>query len=875
MELFVGSARPDALYKARDWFAASANSLLLSELFEWAVSQESQWGQCLMLVEPDVPASDRLKATNIDLILAFSDRVAICEVKNHRSMRAAQEALIRSLGQCRDNHELVSYHLTRGKSVPAEAIRPFLFVPQADSKDVSDLIALQFNKSSMTHIGITGGQRCKSRPALPNGHPLYMPLSVRSRLSQVRPLAQEFYSGSAQHTLQKLLGGEQAGPFKTLPSAFAYVRSEANRPPQMRLPPGHVAGLRPRELNRALRALDSCGIVEVTGSFGIGKSAFIREFIAIFSDRASRRLQVATCNLGSAITFTQLCRELLVSFDLDPGEYASDDALLERLFRAEGIVWIQSYDLTVRTIVKRLLDAANAARGRIKCRFVVESGWSDPVFPFEEKGQREDWKWPEMHIHLLGLDRNHMRKVLETAPRGNAAHSLEQIQGMGNPRMALGRWRSDDLHSDSPELVLQFKGIEQSFEGLEWPVVQYLVCLLDDAPFGIDREIAGRVATLVFSAHSRLQVSLAFISVLHKLEWKTHKGSVKHHTFVSSYLKDLGIGDIRSRSLVTDVNASLAAYIRQQMLPDELVELRTRTTAALELIGGKHLHVQAILGLRRRDLQPLFVSSLRNGMYGAVHIGDWLNRQPVFESLDSKQIYLEHWARVALHLDAEDPKHRADLKLLLRVPPADFALGRYLYQVMITATTHVIDGRPDLEGFRSTTVVDNPTVLAEALCWIWDLSFRDQLTPRLDEFERLFRLYLLDSQVDDPAVRLLLLLHLIRSIARKGSRAILAAESDLVDLLRIYLPLVQSTDNFLYLWGMDKFCRRLIRIQRRDLQNALSRFADDGNQHHESAPRVPRDLTTPVKKIPSNPLLDLRLDNLLSMGRDLINSAEG
>src|SRR4051812_21676164 len=111
MKIFICLSRHDAMRKARDWFGAKSSYAVLEEITTWARAQESQWGECFAFVEIDIPGTSDSKGRNVDFVIAFSDRVAVIEVKTHRHFKSAQTSLVKSLRQCCNSFDLVSAHL--------------------------------------------------------------------------------------------------------------------------------------------------------------------------------------------------------------------------------------------------------------------------------------------------------------------------------------------------------------------------------------------------------------------------------------------------------------------------------------------------------------------------------------------------------------------------------------------------------------------------------------------------------------------------------------------------------------------------------------------------------------------------------------------
>lgn len=832
MQILVGSRRHDALQKAREWFAAASNVEVLTELVKWAVAQETQWGECGILVEPDIPGSDRTKASNVDLIVAFSGRVAVCEVKNHRSFKAAQAAFFSSLNQCSDSYDLVRYHLAASRAVSQDHLRPFLFLPNLNSAEVTELITQQLSKTSLRHVSITGGRHCQTVPAMPNGHPLYLPYAIQKRIGQLQQKDLALYPRDALVALLRLVDSPDSCRFDTLDQAIEYLRTEADKPRAVRLPVGHVKGLRDRQLREGLKILARRGVVELVGPFGIGKSAFARELMSAVEELSTRHLKIATCTVAPDATLGSLCRNLLTFFDIEASEFDDDRALLDTLIQCEGVVWIQSYAAPSSEYVKVILEEAQAASSRRRCQFIVES--IIPLFPFIDSGPKSNWRWPECYLRVSGLDRSAMRKILVANAPIAGEHDLLSLRTFENPRLALARWRSEIEQSVSPELVREFAWVERVFRGLERDMLSYLACLLDTAPCGIGHDATITAAYEVFSSVSRASVRGALYNVFDHLR----AGKMLDRAFTRSWsLKDFGVRG--ASALLHHMEPSLIVYVRDRLVASEFNELTRRTTGALETLRHRVKHVEIVLGFRRDDLQPFMASTLRNGMWGPLDIVEWLDRRPQFRFVSRSQAYLERHVHATQKLFrmAKAGKLRFKVDHQIGRPPDDFPLGHMLHAVL-TSAAGLVDAADGLKKFSSDIdACENADILIEALCWLFDWTrIAGVLTrERLSDFLGVFKRLIDDCVTESVAVRLMVYRKVIFCVWMMGRGALSAYEPYLLDVFRVYFPLAASEDNFWFLVDVDDVYRKMRRLVQRELDRAIYRFEDDGNPNYLEA----------------------------------------
>lgn len=100
MRLFLGSQRHDWMEAARTWFASPTNVDLLVDIFMWAKRQEQQrnprCGNCVLFVESELPGFRQRPAAQVNFVVAFATRVALCKVRNHRSFSKASSLVSES-----------------------------------------------------------------------------------------------------------------------------------------------------------------------------------------------------------------------------------------------------------------------------------------------------------------------------------------------------------------------------------------------------------------------------------------------------------------------------------------------------------------------------------------------------------------------------------------------------------------------------------------------------------------------------------------------------------------------------------------------------------------------------------------------------------
>jgi hypothetical protein len=817
MKILLGSQRHDSLAKAADWFLPTNNQSTLNELLNWAKSQETTWGDCLVFVEVDVPGTGNYKAANIDLIVAFSDRVAVCEVKNHRTSAAARTRLSTSLAQTGSSLDLINRHLGGARVIDSNAMRSFLFVPQLNSTDVAQLITQQLLVSSLRHVAIVGGAECRSAPSLPNGHPLYLPLAMKMRLEQIELRNRSGFSGAAQHHLHQLVDKQSVHTVSTLAEAATFLSEQAHSSASVRLPAWHIRGLRDRSKHSILTCLNSVRLVEVCGAFGIGKSCVVREALYEVGRDSTHDARVATITLAPEHSGVVAICDVLSYFDVHLSTHVDEPSLMERLLSIDGFVWIRGYDSTVRPFVTRLMEQFIGTPDR-RLRLIIESRRALPPPP-DMTSRIDDYR-----VSIDPLAPASIRKILERLPSGNG-HNIVPTR-LGNPRIAASRWQSPDPYSDTSAA----SGPDWSrdvFAGFETDMAALVVCLLDMLPCGVDLDVLRAVGGVVFPAQLP-RISGTASRVLHHLG----RGDfVRTAYFSTNNFKSLWLDlpEVYTTIVYATVPA-LRSYVHVALDETAVQEFQRRIRNALCDIEPARPELTISLAVVNGDFESFCNSTLGSGVRGASSLITWLEQRPRHGKAPTEE--LERVLRFADRLFRCSQRRLLPLNLSqLGERPRDSEAAGHLWDVAHATTIWLRGERQDLESVvLDLEASSGSNVACEALCWIVDL--RNEPFFHLDN-TRLFSLFnrFVAYQDLSHSTKVLLRETAIVNVEYVACDNTTERRQNLLKLYGEYFRLASSRAlNVPTLaWMRERLfrMRRSARQQERDL--ALAVFADDGN----------------------------------------------
>lgn len=621
MEIVIGLHRHNSLRMARDWFAAGPTDVVVRQVFDWAAEQEAEWGECVGFIEVDVPGHGRLKAENIDLILAFTDRVIVGEVKSYADLHPAQAALFSALAQCDKKYDLVRLHFAARRALPSDALRALLFFPNLATDEIANLTALQLSRNSARHVLVAGGSRCADLPVLANGHPIYLPAVLQARLPQIVRDPRRVYTTLG--TLRDLVGTTHSLSFANAEQAIEYVKREADSHAGIRVLPGHVYGLRGETHSYALARLKAHGFLEVIGGSGMGKSAFVRELLSAMAADTPSSLLIAAGELSSESSVWQVCRRLLSQFDRPSRDFEDDTVLLQRLLDIDGVVWIQAFSPSATEALRTILDHKRSSSHQTRCRFIVESRTA-PLVPT----RAEDGTYSKHFVWLRALSPQAAKRIVGNAPFLKPGATRTGWPNLaGNPRRDLDSIRgATDAAGDATRLEHHFGWLRHR-TALDWEVMEFLVCTLDDCPTGIGIDMLDRIVADVIPGRSVSTLQAALSRILIRLETADRLIYRSESPRGRRSFRRL-VGDTASYVTVGLRLPSLADYVRHSVGDSVWAATKLRVLQAL----GPYSHrpdVAVAIGFKELCLEPYLSSSYRHWRALRADVITWLDRRRI------------------------------------------------------------------------------------------------------------------------------------------------------------------------------------------------------------------------------------------------------
>lgn len=672
MRLFISLRRHDSMRKAKDWFCATRQFEVYEELFDWAKSMEPKWGECFVFLELDLPGIGSVHAKNIDLILAFSDRVAVVEVKNHQKVDTARKALAKSLRQCCLSADLVSAHLAA--AVSDQAVRPFLFVPSFESSAIEGLTALQLQSISLVHATIVGGANCRVRPADAKGHPLYLAEAIRSRLAQVPAGDPHRFDGAAQEKLLSLVDRTELHELSNLRLAVRQLLDHSQVQSLAPTPDTYVAGLRPREHDRALELLERQRVVEILGSPGSGKSTFIREILDSLFHLWKRERPVVQLAVTNRHTWHSLLSDLLTLLDSEPKGHETSDQLAAALGLQQAIVWVASYEASAVPLVRELGRLFCEAQS-VDCRLVVES---------TIRAALDD---TELCVRLVGLSPAAVRKIVEHATTdyrsGRAAMLLNHQTLSTDLRQSLAA--AGILPSARAKRERQNDWLSNSLpDAFEQSVCRWLFAILDGSPVSIDYPILVSLAKHAFRRQLPETTGRALL--------RANEALILGGVITLDPIRDC-------RWLGAEYEGTAFYWMHRLRNSEEALRLREtlRVNSDLEaewmsraedLLRERFMdrpHVRALVGAWRGDLEEWCRSSFRTKHDGLERMIEWFDRrESKGRTISGDAEELELLLRL-LHQAVCGPKAHSRGVIVenqLAEPPREHYWAWYLFQLL-------------------------------------------------------------------------------------------------------------------------------------------------------------------------------------------------
>jgi RecA/RadA recombinase len=479
MKIFV-SADVDALRNAGEWFSNPRLQPVLRDLEERLSRRESKWGECIVFVEVAAPHREASKSRQIDLLICYSDRAALCEIKqglSQGSIHFNSQAAARQLGKQLDPARA----LLERSGLDPKCIFAFLWAPHVSRADLDDVV-LDKGLLTLHHISISGASPDFKNLQLADQNYAYFPQSVIDRLSRSaniqRPekeVSDVFLSAirRAHRTFEIPLL-----EFTNFSRLHEYL-SERSEDPILVFDPDYVPGIRSEALDKGMACLNKTRFVEVLGPAGIGKTSFIRELLKNHSENESYAVlpPVVLQRKADVLAILRVLAEQSGAYDPEQLGVVNQAGLLKLLARNDFVYWIRDYDAASEPAVRRLCKLLDEAAQSGKAYWVVESMVSDysVTAPYQ--------------VSLAPFDNRTMSKILERHRRGASSSDIATVIDLaqGIPRLAIWHWsieHSDEEGAPPSERLDQYQLFLRHLPLAQRPYVTAIAYILAEAPLG-------------------------------------------------------------------------------------------------------------------------------------------------------------------------------------------------------------------------------------------------------------------------------------------------------------------------------------------------------------------------------------------------------
>jgi hypothetical protein len=275
MRIFLGDTIIDQLLDARGWVAGRAFKPLFSSLERWIETKETQgkWGDCYVFIEIPLPTHDTSTGTHnqIDMLICFSNRIALCELKRHT---VADQLVLDKIYRQLDGQIKWLKGLCRPTVVDKDGfLSPFLLLPNFDLLELRKIRTAWIDRYHGHHILPVGTATGLKEERDRNSNPFHLIEALEVRLGRSRSRTK-----AGQLPLQLFIhkkledAGTQLQPFGNFNEAITYLRDNITSATATIPAANYVSNLRQPLLGEAIDLLNEKGIVEVIGAPEIGKS---------------------------------------------------------------------------------------------------------------------------------------------------------------------------------------------------------------------------------------------------------------------------------------------------------------------------------------------------------------------------------------------------------------------------------------------------------------------------------------------------------------------------------------------------------------------------------------------------------------------------
>ncbi|HEX8286718.1 MAG TPA: hypothetical protein VF556_01905 [Pyrinomonadaceae bacterium] len=513
MKIYISASKNRNLHEAKGWLIDNENGkAMFPEIEAWAIRNEPYWGECYIFIEVSIPQGLNFTSPHnqIDLLIAFSHKIALCELKGYRTENRLD---LKTLNNCVEQIEAQDKWITdllwQVKSF-AQLVRQnkrnkplyqFLLFYGMQPNDVNIVNQRLVDNFSTHQVWVTGanprlkGQKIGDRPC-------YLPEALDEKLRkhtviasfQSQPL-QEFIFQQIKKSKGELKSFEN---FSQLKSYLEAITDELNIQPVEHF----IPNLRLNLLNKLTKELEEKRIVELVGTPGIGKSTLATEIINVKKDLV---LEVSLQRCDSVV---EVCNRIWSNLVGGRLEGLGEESYIQRLLDTPYLFWIRGYDAISGNSLSRFFQIVQSkidSRSPEQSRWLIES--QSPITSLRS------------FTHFIGaLDNVSLSRILDKVESGGAFKNPEEVidRARGNPERAIQLWQSQNPSYGGNVGEIGWFSRQLTID--EKRILPALCLMISKAPLGVTAKHFNEAAKVFCRDLLESQIRHATESLLKKLE---------------------------------------------------------------------------------------------------------------------------------------------------------------------------------------------------------------------------------------------------------------------------------------------------------------------------------------------------------------------
>ncbi len=461
MKVFVAATDASDIEHAREWFCDHKLWHVHRELEDWATLKSAEWGDVTVFIECVVPGIGR--HAQCDLLVAFQDRLAICEAK------MKDMAALRILDEVPQlNAQLDGFaRLLKVRRQNEAGILPCFYLPLLSPTQARDTKTLLDTNKNALHLWVA----CASsgRLSLVN----QLDAGLRNRVAQPAPaggfprlilkqLRQPTVSCDGFEDARRWLQAQRPMPSSTMHRFVEYSPA-----------------LRAHEWRAAKEALAQRGVVEIAGAPGMGRKTLAMDLAADLA--TSLGYAYVPRSLKGVLSLEQLAETLWIALH-GVAPKTAWNATLESLSQSASVFVIDNYDNASQPALMEWLSLVygrvTSTEGREGASWIIVS-----VAPMlSHLG---------CSIELGPVSAEKLFSVLGRLGRpGLVSHEKDHVlaAARGNPRLATWMWRAPIPVSPNARFADPLDWLLGTLTERERRALPSFCAILGDAPLGLTLE---------------------------------------------------------------------------------------------------------------------------------------------------------------------------------------------------------------------------------------------------------------------------------------------------------------------------------------------------------------------------------------------------